>query len=205
MAASLGDFLQFDIRSHYLAQECHNILHYRVVSITGLAGDYLSVMNTWILDNLVAEFVNIQNSGVEYDDVTAKNLTNGLDFAVASSASVGTVSSTDATRLPSWLNFSFKKIRESLATRNGWVRLTGIAESQHSGNDITVTGGVVADIENAISQDVVIGIATIAEPVILKRPLPTIVPNTHIYSSVGDCIMNTKIGSQGSRKPGVGV
>jgi len=205
VTAALGDFLQFDIRYHYLQQECHNILHYRVTSITGLTGDYLTVLNTWVLDNLVAKFVDIQSNGVEYDDVTAKNLTNGLDFAVNTSASVGTVSSTDATRMPSWVCFSFKKIRESLATRNGWVRIAGMVESQHSGNDVTVTGADVTDIENAIKSDIVIGIATIAEPVILKRPIATIVPNTHIYSSVGGCTMNTKIGSQGSRKPGVGV
>ena len=205
MAAGLGDFLQFDIRYTYLGQECHNILHYRVTSLTGLAGDYLTVLNTWILDNIVAFMCPLQSDGVDYEDVTGKNLTNNLDFAVNTSASVGLVGSSDATRLPSWACFSFKKIRESLATRNGWFRMAGLVESQCSGNMITVTGAAVTNLEGKIAADVVLGITTVAEPVILKRPLPQPVPTSHTYSSVGSAKMSTRIGSQGSRKPGIGV
>lgn len=205
MAATLGDFLSFDIKYHVLGQECHNVFYYRVTSITGLAGDYLTVLNTWMLDNLVAAMVGVQGNHVDYDDVTGKNLTNALDFAVNTSASVGTLSSSATSRLPSWMTMSFKLLRESLATRNGWKRISGMIESQADENSWNVSGAPITAIQDAFADDVTIGIATIAEPVILKRPLPAIVPNTHIYSSIGGCTFRTLIGSQGTRKPGVGV
>lgn len=205
MAAGLGDFLQFSVHQSYLDQNIYNVYHYRVTSLTGLAGDYLDVLNDWLDDNVNAMVRVIQNTAVNYIDIEARNLTNGVDVAIMNLSSTGAVAATIATRAPSWLSFSFRLLRETLTTRHGWKRYCGGNEGQFEQNSWTIAGTDTTNIENAISSDIVLGLVTVCEPVILKRPLPTPVPTSHPYSSIGGAIFRTLIGSQGSRKVGIGI
>lgn len=205
VAASLGDYLQFDAKGLYLSQEIHNVFHYKVNSITGLGGNYLEVLAQDIEARILGAFIEIQADEFSWISIEAKNLTNALDFHVEPTTLVGqrTIASTDV--LPSWICASFKLNRESLATRNGWKRVAGLAEDQVEGNTLTLDPTDVATIQNNLAADIIIGVINVAQPVIIKRPLPNPVPGSHVSSGISSATLRTFVGSQLSRKPGVGV
>lgn len=204
MAASLGDYLQFDVLSTYLGQNCHNVYYYKVNSLTGLGGNYLEVLSEWIRDNVIAHVLDLQAESVQYVSITAKNLTNVLDFHVLPLTDNGNVPDSAATLLPSWVCMSFKLNRETLATRNGWKRYPGLQEGQVNGNSVSLTAGDVTQVEDALAADIFLGVVNVAQPVIVKRPLTVPLPATHISSGIGSAQLRAFLGSQGSRKPGVG-
>lgn len=205
MAAGLGDFLFFDIVGNYLGQECHNRFHYRVTSITGLMGDYLTVMSEWLRDNVLNNIRALQVSTYTYGRIDSKNLTNNIDFASLPLATAGNIGATVATSLPSNITMSFKLNRESLITRNGWKRFSGGYEENLDGNAWTLSGAPITNVQNALAADIVLGIATIAEPVVIKTPYVVPLVTTHPYASIGSSTFRTNCGTQNSRKPGVGV
>jgi hypothetical protein len=204
VAASLGDYLQFDVLSIYLGQNCHNVFYYKVNSITGLGGNYLEALCQWMETNVLTPVAQIQADAVEYVSITAKNLTNVLDFHVEPVGFNGVIASVAASRLPSWVAASFKLNRETLATRNGWKRFTGMQDGQVIENTLDLDPGDVAAIEAALASDIVLGLVNVAQPVIVKRPLVVPLPTTHVSSGIGSAQLRPFVGSQNSRKPGVG-
>lgn len=205
MAAGLGDFLQFTVEQFYQQQRVFNVYYYRVTSVVGLAQDYLEAINDWLDANVNTPVRAIQNTGLEYVSIEARNLTNNVDVAVKNLTATGGIAAAVDQRLPSWISASFRLVRESLVTRNGWKRFAGGAETQMVGNFWAITPALTAAIESALASDVVLGVVTVAEPVIIKRPLVTPLPTSHPYASIGGSIFRAAIGSQGSRKVGIGI
>lgn len=201
MAASLGDFLRTTVTAELFGQNILNIFYWRVTSITGLTGDYLSAINDELELNLITPMSDIQSSDLQYREILTQNVTNGIDFAVKTYTADELAGTHPTASLPSFVTLTFRLQRESLVTRNGYKRLSGIPENLVTGNDYVGSTVEIDAIEAAFSADIVIGIATIAEPVILKRPLPTIVPTSHLYSSIGGCDFRG-VGSQNTRKGG---
>ena len=205
MAASLGDLIQIVDNGLYLGQACNNVWHYRVTSITGLAGDYLNVLTDWFVANVMVQIRQIQVSQFNHTVIEGKNLSNGIDFFQETINLAGTISTGAATLLPSNITSSWKLGRETLTTRNGRKAISGHFDSQVDGNSIVITPANVTAIQNVMASDIIIGLATICEPVIVRRPINPPVGTSYVYSSIGSAILNPIVGTQNSRKQGRGI
>lgn len=203
VVAALGDLLQITDFQTYLSQQVLNVYYYRVTSITGLDGGYLEAIGDWFKDNVLAAVVNVQVDGLLHVTRDIRNLSNGVDLYTDSEVipGAGDVSATSFS--PSYVSLGFLLRRESLTTRNGYKRIAGVPEQNITGNQWDGPTDVLSDIEIALAMDVVIGLATIAEPVIVKRPIDVPV-GEYEYSSVGSASFRG-LGTQNSRKPGRGV
>lgn len=203
MAAFLGDLLQCIDNQVYLGQQILNVYYYRVVSISELAGDYLSAINDQFELNVLSAVRDLQNSGVQHVSREWKNLTNEVDLFVNGEVLAGTSGSTESTGEPSFVSAGFILRRESLATRNGYKRFAGLTEGQVSGNTYTGDAGVITAIEVALAEDLFLGVIDTVEPVIVKRPIPS--PATSfVYASIGSSSFRG-IGTQNTRKAGRGI
>lgn len=203
MGAVLGDLIQCVDNQSYLGQQILNVYYYRVTSVTPLAGDYLSSMNdSWeggVLDNVKI----IQTPELLHLSREWRNLTNGTDLFVDGSVVPGVDPASTASLTPSFTSLGFLLQRESLVTRNGYKRYGGISEGNISGNTYVGGMGTIHDIEVGLAADLTAGIITIAEPVIVKRPIAVPV-TTYLYSSIGSAIFRG-VGTQNTRKAGRGV
>lgn len=203
MGAVLGDLIQCVDNQSYLGQQILNVYYYRVTSVTPLAGDYLSSMNdSWeggVLDNVKI----IQTPELLHLSREWRNLTNGTDLFVDGSVVPGVDPASAASLTPSFTSLGFLLQRESLVTRNGYKRYGGISEGNISGNTYVGGMGTIHDIEVGLAADLTAGIITIAEPVIVKRPISVPV-TSYLYSSIGSAIFRG-VGTQNTRKAGRGV
>lgn len=203
MAASDGDLIQLVDNQRYAGQQCLNVYYYRVTAPLGLSDGYLADINDWWDDNVLSKIKVVQNVAVEHLSREWRNLSNGTDLFVDSTLVGGEHSATASTILPSFISFGFLLQRESLVTRNGYKRFVGVTDDQVSGNDYVGDTGDMDDIATALASDVTIGLATLAEPVIVKRPI--VVPvSSYVYSSIGSATFRG-IGTQNTRKAGRGV
>lgn len=203
MGAVLGDLIQCVDNQSYLGQQILNVYYYRVTSVTPLEGGYLSFMNdSWeggVLNNVKI----IQTPELLHLSREWRNLTNGTDLFVDGSVVPGVDPASTASLTPSFTSLGFLLQRESLVTRNGYKRYGGISEGNISGNTYVGGMGTIHDIEVGLAADLTAGIVTIAEPVIVKRPIAVPV-TTYLYSSIGSAIFRG-VGTQNTRKAGRGV
>lgn len=203
MVASLGDLLQVIDNQEYLGQQVLNVYYYRITSVAPLADPYFPTLNDWFTDNVLAPVAALQVDGLLHLSREWKNLTNGVDLFVDGDVVPGGQSVSPSLYTPSYVSLGFILRRESLVTRNGYKRIAGIAESLISGNEYVGTGDGIPDIETAFASDIMIGLATVAEPIILKRPIDVPV-ESYEYSSIGSASFRG-LGTQNSRKKGRGV
>lgn len=203
MAAAIGNLLQVTDFQTYLGQEVLNIYHYRVTSITGLAGTYLTDIANWFNDNVIEQLVTNQLELLVHTHVEARNLTNNIDIADLGLDRPGDLNEAGGNPLPSYVSLGFKLVRESLVTRNGYKRIAGLSDERVDGNVYTFSGTEEADIEAALAADIVLGLVTIAEPIIWGSPreVPPVVSYT--YASIGSAQF-TQLGTQNTRKAGRG-
>lgn len=202
MGALLGDLLRFTDRQTFLGQTVLNVYFYRVTSITGLDDTYLDVLGGWFKDNVVSPVAALQSASVSHTELFLENLSNGVDiltyddgFPIAGEAS--------GDALPPYASYGFQLLRESRTTRNGYKRFAGVTEANQDDGIYTGGGTAITDVEDALAADVVIGLATVAEPVIVKRPFDVPVV-TFEYASIGGALFRG-IGTQNTRKFGRGV
>jgi len=203
VAAVLGDLIQVLDNQVYLEQQVLNVYYYRVTSITGLGADYLSALNDiWeatVLDPILA----IQLSSLVHVSRDWRNLSNGIDLFTAVEDIVGEVAFSTAIQTPSYVSAGFMLRRETLETRNGYKRFAGLPDDAIAGNNWTGTGADIEAIETALAADLIGGLITLAEPVIVKRPITPPV-TTYVYSSIGSATFRG-LGTQNTRKQGRGV
>lgn len=201
MAAVLGDFLQITVLGRIFSQDVLNVYYYRVVSVTGFTNEGYETILDEFEETVITPVLAATSADYDVQEITVRNVTNGLDFLVHTFA-VGALEGTSASpALPSYVNYTFRLQRESLVTRNGYKRFTGVPEDLVTGNTFVGSSALTTAIENGLKADLVSGVATLAEPVIMKRPLPTLVPSSHPYASIGGCDFRG-IGSQNTRKAG---
>lgn len=203
MAAILGDLIQIDAVGTYYGVECHNIFYYRITNITGLGDAGYEDMIDWFLAGVIAQVQGIQNVNYTYIRIELKNLSNGVDLVIRN-ITPGTRSGTvTGEGLPSYVTYGFKLNRESLVTRNGYKRFSGVSEGQGSGNAYTPPTANITNLTGELAADWIFGVVNTAEPVIVKRPI--LVPaGAYQYSSIGSASFRG-IGSQNTRKPGSGI
>lgn len=203
---ALGDLLQVTSKQRLFGQSCLNVFHYRVTSITGLDDTAYSQMWTWFLGSIGLAMRNIQSSVIAFESVEIRNLSNGVDFYEQPFTATGNVAATEATTLPSAVSIGFKLVRESLVTRNGYKRFAGVPEAWVTGNNYTPPSPTTTTaMETALAADWIGGLITLAEPVIVRRPLVPPVGTSYVYSSIGSAACKGTMGSQNTRKPGRGI
>lgn len=200
MAASLGDLIQFVDRQTYLGEDLLNVYYYRITSLTGLSDPYLPVLAEWFRDNVITPVLDIQNNGLVHTTLDARNLSNNIDVAELVVDLPGANTAADTVALPSWMTVNFKLIRESLATRNGSKRFSGLVESQSTANSYAIPPLIQTAIEEALAADIVLSLVTVAEPVIVRRPIVPPVGTSYTYASIGAAVY-TAYGTQNTRKP----
>lgn len=204
VAAVLGDLLQITDFQTYYGQQMLNVYYYRLTSITGMNDAGYDDMLTWFIADVQQKVIQVQNGRVVHVALEVRNLTNGIDFRAVAQAVLGAASGTAELDVPSYVSLGFKLIRESLTTRNGYKRFGGLLESQIAGNTYTFTADSVrTNIQTALAADYVAGAVTMAEPVIVKRPLGTPPIASFAYASVG-AAQYTQLGTQNTRKAGRG-
>lgn len=200
MAADFGDLIQVTDKQLYLNQELLNVYYYRVVSLTGLIDGYLDLMADWFESDLLPPILDIQNDYLTHVSVDIRNLSNNVDVLERPLGILGTNVATSDTVLPSWVTVNFKLVRESLATRNGSKRYSGLLEGQNSFNAYAIPAPELAALETALAADVYFTAALVMEPVIVRRPIVPPVGTSYTYSSIGAAIY-TRYGTQNTRKP----
>jgi hypothetical protein len=203
VAGTLGDLIQVVDNQSYLGQQVLNVYYYRITSVTPLLDPYMGAMSEWFDANVVAAVRELQVNTLLHVSREWRNLSNGTDLFTETTVIPGDQATSDATSTPSYVSAGFMLQRESLLTRNGYKRFAGIPEGSISGNTYTEGSTFIDAVEAALAADIVVGIATIAEPVIVKRPIEVPV-GEYVYSSIGSAQFRS-LGTQNTRKAGRGV
>lgn len=203
MAGALGDLIQLVDNQSYLGQQVLNVYYYRITAITGLFDGYLSELNDYWDANVLLPICDIQSDGLAHNSREWRNISNGVDLFVDGTVVEGRLTTTEGAETPSYLSAGFLLQRESLATRNGYKRFAGIPEASVQGNTYVGLGADILTLQTALAGDLNIDLFSVAEPVIVKRPI--VVPvEDYIYSSIGSAIFRG-LGTQNTRKAGRGV
>lgn len=205
VAVSFGDLLQLIDHQIYLGQKIENVFYYRATEALALSSlPYTELATAWSAQ-VLSKIRGMQSSTLSHTGMQIKNLSNGLDFLEQTYTAIGSDVGAAGTECPSYLTQGFKLIRESLATRNGYKRISGLLDTRVSGNVYTFpTGTVKSDIETALAADLLTSLVVIATPVIVKRPIAPPVGSTYVFSEIGYAQAATFVGSQNTRKPGRG-
>lgn len=204
MAAVLGDLLQITDFQTLLSQQVLNVYYFRVVSLTGFTDDgYPSILD-WYEDTILPAVVAVQGTGLVHTRLLIQNLSNGLDF-VDRPLSPTVAGTRVGNMMPPFVAWSFRLVRESLATRNGAKRYGGVVEEDVSAGVATAdVSDELAALAAVLDNDIVVGLATLAEPVIVRRPLEVPVGTSYTYASIGSADYR-QVGSQNTRKLGRGI
>lgn len=203
MAASNGDLIQMVDNQTYLGQQILNVYYYRITSPTGLADGYLADLNTYWETNVLPKITQIQNDELDHLSREWRNMTNGVDLFTDSTVVPGQNAVGTTKLVPSFVSAGFLLQRESLVTRNGYKRFAGLNEDDISGNTWVGPSIYMTNLESALAGDLNIGLFSVAEPVIVKRPIQAPVAS-YVYSSIGSASFRG-IGTQNTRKAGRGV
>lgn len=203
MPANVGDLLQVIDNQSYLGQQVLNVYYYRVAPVTGIADPYLDNLNTLWEDSVLDAVRSIQTDYILHVSREWRNLTNGTDLFVDSTVLPGSIPVAEALTTPSFTSAGFLLQRESLVTRNGYKRFAGLSEENIRGNTIIGLDTQIADIENQLAADLVAGLITLAEPIIVKRPI-TVPTGVYEFARIGSAQFRG-LGTQNTRKAGRGV
>jgi len=160
-------------------------------------------MNDFWEDNVLPPILELQVNDLTHVSREWRNLSNGIDLFVQADVIPG-IPSGGAEASTSYLSWGFMLVRETLATRNGYKRFAGVPEGFYSGNFANpAIAPELEAVEEALALDIMAGIVTLAEPVIVRRPIEPPV-GVYTYSSVGSAQFRG-LGTQNTRKAGRGV
>lgn len=200
MAIAFGDLLQIIDNQTYLGEDLMNVYYYRWFSTPTLDNSaYIPLLEDFQAE-VINEVVKVQNEYVTHTTTSIRNLSNNLDYAERTSATIGTLDVDPANTLPSYMTLGFQLIRDSLATRNGYKRFSGMIESQVEGNDYVASLTPIGDVIGGLQENLTVGLVQVAAPVIVKRPIDPPVGSSYVYSSIS-AVLFKGIGTQNTRKP----
>lgn len=203
MALGNGDLIQCIDFQTYLGQSILNVYYFRGTPPLGATEPLLSEMNDAFFGTVLEPVLDLQSQLIEHVSREWKNLTNGTDLFVDGTVYSGVNSVPSGAASPSFVSAGFILRRESLTTRNGYKRFAGLLEGQISGNTYVGDATVISNIEAGLASDLMFGLATIAEPIIVKRPFTPPVAS-YVYASIGSASFRG-IGTQNTRKAGRGI
>lgn len=201
MGVAQGDLIRIVDVQTYLGEEVLNIYYYRYILVAGATDAIYPTIAEWFVDNVVAAVAEIQVDGLVHTNVRVYNLSNGIDFWDESISVAGEIAATADEEEPSFVTLGFMLIRESLATRNGYKRYSGLPQFGIEGNTWVGAPTETAAIEVVLADDIVLGAVNTLEPIIVKSPVGTPPVTSYVYSSIGSAQVRG-VGTQNSRKPG---
>lgn len=201
MAAAQNDIIRVIVNQRQAGQVIQNVYFYRVVTLTGLADDYLSLVADWMVNEVFPPIRNIQAAQLTYENINITNVTNGIDFydRVFSPALAG-LSPGDA--MPPNVTYTFRLLRETLATRHGYKRFAGVDETLQSNGLYIGSENATGAIQEALAADIqpAPSIIPLLEPVIVRKDAAGAIS---AVNSVGASDFRG-IGTQNTRKIGRG-
>ena len=161
MAAALNDIVQVVVRQTMSGQEILNRYWFRVVALTGLGEGYLEIVRDHMLTVIIPAVRAIQGANLQYHGIDIVNFTNGIDFLnhVISPFLPGSVPQQS---LPPNVNWTFRLLRETRATRHGYKRFSGVPETLQEQGMPLLDAGLRTAIETALAQDI--------------QPAPSVIP-----------------------------
>lgn len=201
MPALTGDLIRCVDTQRYLGETCLNVYYYRVTAVAGLFDGYLDDLNADWETRVLTPVTALQTDILVHTQREWRNLSNGVDLFVDSTEVPG--QETGSSTAPSFTSYGFMLVRESLVTRNGYKRFAGIPDALIDGNNYVGIASWLTDVEVGLASDLTIGLVSVAEPVIVKRPIDT-PAGEYLYSSIGSASFRG-IGTQNTRKPGRGI
>ncbi len=201
MAAALNDVVRVTVNQKQAGQTVLNVYHYQVVTLTGLDDGYLEVVRDWMLNEVIPPVLAIQNQALAYHSMLIQNVTNGIDFLeYAWSPPAGGAGTGDV--LPPYATYTFRLLRETLATRHGYKRFAGVNEGSQNNGTSLVSAAEIAAIEDALAADIqpAPSIVPLLAPVIVRKDATGAIM---AVNNVGGCDFRG-IGTQNTRKIGRG-
>lgn len=204
MSLSTGDLLQFTDVQDYLGEQVLNVYFYRWFSAPTTDNTPYEALVDSFQDRIVNGAIGLQNSLLTHTGIQLKNLSNGVDFHEKSIAITGATTVTINEAMPSSTALTFKLIRDSLVTRNGSKRISGLRDSQVKGNDYIELGSEVGDFGLRLLDFLNVGLIDVAAPIIVKRPIVVPAGTSYVYSSIVDTAVSG-VGTQNTRKQGRGA
>lgn len=195
-----GDLFQITSYQTLLNEDILNVYYYRQTVIGTMAPsdliDLLNAFKTNVIDQVRKEQVDT----LVHTLLEVRNLSNNLDIATIIPGVSGMVAAAAAAILPTYVTVGYKLVRESLVTRHGYKRFSGLSEAQVTGNTyVPASAANVTAIQTALAMDLGGPDFPIVEPVIVKRPFVPPVGTAYQYSSIGSAVLRG-LGSQNSRK-----
>lgn len=201
MAASQGDIIQITDVQVQKGQQVLNVYNYEVVTLTGLADNYLEVIADWYEEVGLAAVRGIQSSSLVHIGLRVINYTTGIDFLERPLANLAGVR--PAPVLPPNVCWTFRLLRETRATRHGWKRYAGVAEQDQNNGDNEGLGAAQLDpVLNFLAADFqpAPSVVPLLAPVIVrKNALGEVVAKNNIGAAE-----YRHIGTQNTRKIGRG-
>lgn len=201
MAAELNDVVRIIVSQTQNGQTVQNVFWYRVVAATGLAYDYLEVVRDWMLNEVLPPIWNLQSDGLVYVTMNIQNVTNGIDFLDHVFSPTEQPANT-GDYMPPFVTYTFRLLRETLATRHGYKRFAGVREVNVA-NGVSVLNPVDYEpVEDALGADIqpAPSLIPLLEPVIVRRSTAgTIVAVNSVSAG-----QYRGIGTQNTRKIGRG-
>jgi len=199
-----GDVVRIEAVQTYLGSTVRNVYFYQLQNVSGTV-DAPSIVTDWQVQ-VLSYVVQIQSASVDYVAVKLDNVTDGLSFfEVALTATSGAQS---GATINSFTAYSFKLLRGSKLTRNGFKRICGVTEDNVNGNQIIQTffdSQAYIDAANAFGDTVNVtdtsGTADFV-PVIASRPTAT--RPGYLVQPVVDVEAQQFLTTQVSRKAGRG-
>lgn len=199
MATNQGDLFQLIDKQWVHGVEVLNIYYYRFILLTGSTNECETLATRWEAEILPA-IRAIQSSQTYHLGISVRNLSNNIDFHDEIISAQGTVTATTEASSPSFVAVNFKLLRETLATRNGSKRISGLAETGVNANGFSFpSAGVKTALEVALAADVTLDTVARFEPVIVKRPIVPPVGTSYVYASIGAAVY-TGLTTQNTRK-----
>lgn len=199
MATNQGDLFQLVDKQWVHGIDVLNVYYYRFILLTGSANECETLATRWIAE-VLPSILAVQSSQTYHLGVSVRNLSNNIDFHDELINTPGGVTATTEASSPSFVAINFKLQRETLDTRNGSKRISGLAEAGVNANGFSFpSAGVRTNIENALAADVTLDTVARFEPVIVKRPIVPPVGTSYVYSSIGGAVY-TGLTTQNTRK-----
>jgi hypothetical protein len=203
VAASGGDIIRITDIQSFLGQTLLNVYFYQLnlegVFLTG----YLADIALHFTEAVVTPVSGVQDVTLSHTSLFLENLSNGVDILTYTTDFPidGTIPGADV--FPPYVSLGFQLIREERTTRNGYKRIGGISESSVTAGVIDLPSSLIEDVQNGMKADIVSGLATLCNPVIVRHPI-TIPLVSPVFSHVGDCLFKS-VGTQNTRKFNRGI
>lgn len=200
--ASGGDIIRITDVQEIYGQEALNVYFYQLNEDGTFLAGYLDDIASHFVEAVVTPVVALQSADITHTRLYLENLTNGVDILTYTDG-YPLPGAQELSSLPPFVTATFQLVREERTTRNGSKRIGGVCEADVTSGVWTGSSTLLTDIENGMKADIVSGIATLCNPVIVRHPItvPLVSP---VLAHVGDCVFKS-IGSQNTRKLGRGV